>query len=135
MAEGYAKTYGSDVMQVMSAGLYPAATVASLTKEVMAEKNINLEDHFPKDVTEVPWSDFDVIVNISGHMLPPVMTNARVIHWEIQDPIGENKDTYLKVSGQIEMKVMQLIIDLRRDPEGGGGSPPGKRPLRRWFGI
>jgi len=134
MAEGYAKTYGSDVMRVMSAGLFPAASVSRLTLEVMLEKNIDLSGHFPKALSEVPWDQFDVVVNISGHMLP-VETNARVLHWEIEDPIGAKKDTYLKVSQQIEKLVMQLILKLRKNPASVGGTDPPKAKHRRWIGI
>ena len=42
MAEGFAKCYGSDVMQAESAGLAPAGIVQPLTKKVMEEKNINI---------------------------------------------------------------------------------------------
>ncbi len=122
MAEGYAKTYGSDVMRVMSAGLYPASSVSRLTKEVMAEKNISLDNHFPKGVNEVPWEEFDIIVNMSGHMLP-LDTKARVLHWDVPDPIGADKDTYLAVSRQIEMQVMRLILELRKNHSGAQERP------------
>ncbi len=134
MAEGYAKTYGADVMKVLSAGLYPAATVSKLTRDVMSEKNIDLGEHFPKALNEVPWEQFDLVVNISGHMLP-LETKARVLHWEIEDPIGAKKDTFLKVAQQIEMQVMQLILQIRKDPASVGGSAPPKRKRRKWFGI
>jgi arsenate reductase (thioredoxin) len=134
MAEGYAKAYGSDAMKVMSAGLYPASTISRLTQEVMSEKNITLDEHFPKALNEVPWDQFDLVVNISGHMLP-LETKARVVHWEIEDPIGAKKDTFLKVAQQVEMQVMQLILQIRKDPASVGGAAPPKRKRRKWFGI
>ena len=48
MAEGFARTYGSDVMIPASAGLAPASGVASATIRAMDEKNIDLRDHFFK---------------------------------------------------------------------------------------
>ena len=113
MGEGFARAYGSDVMKAESAGLSPAGFIAELTREVMGEKNIDLSGHFPKDISEVDFPSFDIVVNISGYMLP-VETRARVLHWEVQDPIGEDKEVYQQIAQQIEMLVMQLILELRR---------------------
>ena len=48
MAAGFARTYGSDVLTIESAGLAPALMVSSLTRKVMLEKNIDIGDAFPK---------------------------------------------------------------------------------------
>src|SRR5215475_5872555 len=40
MAEAFAQAYGSDVMEVHSAGVSPAAMIAPLTKSILAEKNL-----------------------------------------------------------------------------------------------
>src|ERR1700676_3620098 len=53
MAEGFARAYGSDVMLARSAGLSPALMIAPLTKQVLTEKNINIEDQFPKGLDMV----------------------------------------------------------------------------------
>jgi arsenate reductase len=112
MAEGFAKRYGSGVLQVESAGLYPASSVSRLTREVMAERDVDLKGHYPKGLSEVRHESFDVIVNMSGHMLP-VETKARVLHWEIEDPIGADKRTYEEVARQIEERVRSLVDELR----------------------
>ncbi len=112
MAEGFARAYGSDVMESESAGLYPAVAVPDVTREVMAEKNIDLTGHFPKGLSEVDLSSFDIVVNMSGYMLP-VETPGRLIHWDVRDPIGEDKETHQEVARQIEREVMQLILELR----------------------
>lgn len=117
MAEGFARTYGSDVMVAASAGLYPAPSVARLTREVMAAKNIDLNQHFPKSLSEVDFPSYDVVVNLSGYMLP-IDTPARVLHWEVDDPIGENKQVYERIAGQVEMLVMQLVLELRKQAAG-----------------
>lgn len=114
MAEGFANRYGSDVMQAESAGFSPAAVVQPLTKKVMEEKNINLDEHFPKSLDAVDVRSFDLIVNMSGMKLP---RNApiEVREWKVDDPIGKTEDVYVAIRDQIEMAVMRLIIDLRRN--------------------
>ena len=111
MAEGFARTYGSDVLQASSAGLSPAMAVAPLTHKVMLEKNIDIGNIFPKDFKTMTGAA-DVIVNMSGFDLP-VKTTVPVEQWEIRDPIGESEDVYRQVRDEIEQRVMQLILTMR----------------------
>jgi arsenate reductase len=111
MAEGFARTYGSDVLQAQSAGLAPAMAVAPLTHKVMLEKNIDIGNVFPKDL-EAMLDKTDLIINMSGFDLP-VKTAVPVERWEIRDPIGESEEIYREVRDQIEQRVMQLILAMR----------------------
>lgn len=111
MAEGFARTYGSDVLQAQSAGLAPAMTVAPLTHKVMLEKNIDVGYIFPKDFKGM-IANADLIINMSGHELP-LKPAVPVEHWDVRDPIGESVDVYREVRDQIELRVMQLILVMR----------------------
>ena len=113
MAEGFARRYGSDVIEVASAGLSPAPIIQPLTKKVMEEKNIRLEEQYPKGLDAVDPKSFDLIVNMSGHKLP-VKGALEVMDWKVQDPIGDPEEVYIKVRDQIEMGVMRLILEFRR---------------------
>ena len=114
MAEGFARKYGSDVLEPSSAGLAPASIVQPLTKKVMEAKNINIDDQFPKDLDQVGVAQFDLIVNMSGNKLPN-QVQIEVLEWNVEDPIGQSEDTYVQVRDQLEHQVMRLILDLRRD--------------------
>ena len=111
MAEGFARTYGSDVLVAQSAGLAPALSVAPLTYKVMLEKNIDIGSLFPKDLKSM-IGEADLIINMSGFELP-VKTAVPVEPWEVRDPIGESEEIYREVRDQIEQRVMQLILTLR----------------------
>jgi protein-tyrosine-phosphatase len=136
MAEGFARRYGSDVLQPASAGLYPAPVVQLLTKRVMEQKNIKLEGQHPKSLDAVDVSSFDLIVNMSGMKLPGKPA-SEVREWKVQDPIGQSEETYASVRDELEMAVMHLILELRR--EANRGLPPAAanlpqratRPLRK----
>lgn len=114
MAEGFARAYGSDVMEVQSAGLSPATMIAPLTRQVLGEKNVRIEDHFPKGLETVSRQPFDLIVNMSGAKLS--IPGARVLDWTVQDPIGQREEVYRSVAAQIEGMVMRLILELRSEP-------------------
>jgi len=111
MAEAFARAYGSDIMAAQSAGLSPATIIAPLTKQVLAERNLNIDDHFPKGVEVFAREPFDVVVNMSGH--PLSLPNARMLTWPVRDPIGESEAVYRGVVQQIEGLVMGLILNLR----------------------
>ncbi len=118
MAEGFAARYGSDVMQPFSAGLAPASIVQPLTKKMMEAKNININHQYPKDVATVDPGAFDVIINMSGRKFP-ARVGLDVREWKVEDPIGKEESVYEAVRDQIEMLVMQLVLQLRRE-----NSPP-----------
>ena len=128
MAEGFAAKYGSDVMHVISAGLAPAPIVQLLTKKVMEAKNINIDHQYPKDLTAVDPATFDIIVNMSGRKFPTSST-IDIRHWRVEDPIGKEEDVYVAVRDQIEMQVMHLILELRRNANPPQPAKPNKRSL------
>lgn len=114
MAEGFARRYGADVIEAGSAGIAPASIVQPQTRWTMAEKNIAIDDQFPKAYQPGSW---DLVVNMSGLPLPgPAPAGLRV--WRIDDPIGASEETYRRVRDQIEVMVMALVLELRR------GTPP-----------
>jgi arsenate reductase (thioredoxin) len=113
MAEGFARKYGADVMRPGSGGLSPADIVQPLTKKVMAEKNVNIDDQFPKDLAAAGVSNYDLLVNMSGVKLPGRIP-IEVREWKIEDPIGRSEDVYIRVRDQIEDLVMRLVLELRR---------------------
>jgi arsenate reductase len=123
MAEGFARTYGSDVMQAASAGLSPAPIVQPLTKKVMQDKNINIDEQFPKGLDAIDVSSFDLIINMSGTKLPARMP-IEMREWKVQDPIAQTEEVYLAVRDQLEMAVMRLILELRRAEKPAAPQPP-----------
>jgi arsenate reductase (thioredoxin) len=130
MAEGFARKYGSDVLEPSSAGFAPANIVQPLTKKVMEAKNINIDDQFPKDLDQVGVAQFDLIVNMSGNKLPERMP-VEVRDWNVEDPIGQSEEVYVQVRDQLENQVMRLILDLRRDAR---KRIEPKEPARRLLG-
>jgi arsenate reductase (thioredoxin) len=113
MAEAFAKVYGSDTLIVQSAGLAPAVSMPPLTRKTLSEKNIPSEGQFPKGVESFTGESFEVVVNLSGERLAPAFGAARIIDWNVRDPIGESEDVYRAVAAQIEGLVMRLILELR----------------------
>lgn len=115
MAEGFARTYGSDVMIPASAGLSPASAVAPDTIRAMDEKNIDLRDHFPKSLRHLGRAEFDLVINMSGFFLPKDY-DGRVVDWEVADPVYMEYADHCGVRDAIEQLVMKLVLELRTAP-------------------
>ena len=112
MAEGFARAYGKDVMIPASAGLAPAMSIPPLTTQVMKEKNIDMEEHFCKDLGFMRGVQFDLIVNLSGQKLPSTV-KTQVEDWKVRDPIGKSEEFYRATRDDIEDRVMKLVLALR----------------------
>jgi arsenate reductase len=114
MAEAFARAYGRDVMIPASAGLAPATRVAPDTLSAMDEKGLDLRDHFPKSIRHLGRIEFDLVINISGEKLPTPMKCA-VKEWDVDDPVSLSYDDHCAVRDDIERRVMDLILQLRRE--------------------
>ena len=116
MAEGFFRAYASDLMEVHSAGMYPAIAVPAETCRVMLERNIDISEQFPKALSVYPPGYFDLVINMSGC---EVSGHENVIDWDIEDPYRSSEKNYRRVRDEIERLILQLIQDLR------AGRPPG----------
>lgn len=112
MAEGFAKAYGEDVMEALSAGLSPYSHVPEGTRETMQEKGISLERHFPKHVSEMADAGLDLVLNLSGTDLP--FQGVEVREWPVRDPFGGGEEEYRAARDRIEKLVMELVLELRQ---------------------
>jgi arsenate reductase len=121
MAEGFARAYGGDVLLAASAGVAPALMVAADTRRAMKEKNISLDDHFPKRLEQLARARFDLIVNMSGVELPESLGTIRT--WKVRDPIGTPYDAHCAVRDEIEKLVMDLILEMRRESAQAASTP------------
>ena len=112
MAEGFARTYGSDVLEPASAGLVGGWSIPVSTHQAMQEKNIGLAGQFPKRLDDLSRKDYDLIVNMSGYPLPGDFQGT-VEDWEVADPMGCDADEFREARDDIENRVMRLILKMR----------------------
>ena len=115
MAEGFARHHYSELMEVSSAGLFPAPIVQPETIAVMAEKGVSIEGQSPKPISAVDWKSMDLVVNMSGMPVLQEMPGFEGLNlmWLVQDPIGQSDKVYNKVRGRMEELVDGLAETLR----------------------
>lgn len=112
MAEAMARKYGSDVLEVASAGLSPAMGNTPFTRSVLTEKNVDLGDHLPRRLRDFDLRSFDLVVNISGSPMPKNLS-VPVEEWNVDDPMGGSEDDFRTARETLEMLVMRLILRAR----------------------
>lgn len=127
MAEGFARAYGHDVMEAVSAGVSPGMLVDGNTKAVMGERGISLEEHFPKTVEEAVRPLPTMVVNMSGVGLPMMLAGVATEVWKVRDPVGEPVGVHREVRDEIEGLVMNLILRLRQRRPTGETPSTGRR--------
>jgi arsenate reductase (thioredoxin) len=122
MAEAFARKYGGDAMHASSAGLSPATYIAPFTRQVMTERNISLDDHFPKPLNLIDMRKIDLVINMTGG---PLLNDlgAPVFEWRIEDPIGQSIEKFRQIADQLESLVMQLVISARHSGAAAAPSP------------
>lgn len=113
MAEAFARTYGSDVIEPYSAGVYPASTIAPLTLKVLHDRGIDATHQYPKSIADAPGAPWDYVVNMSGQQLVTETTSAKLRDWTVKDPMGGPEAGFAAAASRIESLVMNLIIELR----------------------
>ena len=116
MAEGFARHKHTDVMEPLSAGAHPALIVQPETIAIMAEKGVSLEGQHAKPISSIPSSEVDLVVNMSGFPVIPLLPAFRGgnLVWAVTDPIGRSFEAYGTVRDRIEALVQELAENLRK---------------------
>jgi arsenate reductase (thioredoxin) len=112
LAEVFARAYGADVIDAHSAGLSPAVDVSPLTKQFLLAHNLSADNLFPKSLDLAAKEHYDLLVNMSGKAIS--IPGARVLHWQVEDPIGKSEAVFGAIAGQVERLVQRLVLDLRQ---------------------
>lgn len=116
MAEAFAKHYGKNRIEVMSAGTKPAERVNPLAIQVMKEKGIDISKNKPKAIDYRDIEDADMIITMgcgAGGFCPASFLE-RVLEWGIEDPKGKTIEEVRKIRDEIERRVKRLIDDIEK---------------------
>ncbi|WKV08132.1 arsenate reductase ArsC [Thermoanaerobacterium sp. CMT5567-10] len=114
MAEGFAKYYGSDVLEVYSAGTKLAESVNPNAVEVMKEVGIDISSHKPKLLDEIP-PKVDILITMGCNVECPYIPCKLKEDWGLDDPDGKPLDDFRKARDIIESKVKELIKRIKNN--------------------
>ena len=112
MAEVFANHYGSDVLRAESAGIRPVPHVSAAARRLMRENGLEIADQPPKGFDRFHLEHFDLIVNLSGQVLPPTGPTP-VLPMSVPDPAGRDEEFLRQVRDRIDDQVVHLVRGLR----------------------
>lgn len=113
MAEAWAKELGGDLLDVYSAGTEAYPEVKPLAIEMMKEVGIEMDDHYPKLLEDIPES-VDILITMGCNVVCPFMPNTHSEDWGLEDPSGGPIEGYRNTRDMIEEKVRDLIVSIEK---------------------
>jgi arsenate reductase len=108
MAEGWAKKLGNEVLDAYSAGMENYPEVKPLAVQVMEEAGVDMSDHHPKLLSDIP-AEADVLITMGCNVECPYVPCWHREDWGISDPSGGPIEDYRKTRDIIKKKVEDLI--------------------------
>ncbi|QNO14622.1 arsenate reductase ArsC [Alkalicella caledoniensis] len=113
MAEGWAKKLGVDILEAYSAGTEDYPEVKPLAVEVMEEVGINMSDHRPKLLADIP-EKVDIVITMGCNVDCPFLPCNHREDWGLTDPSGGPVEGFRETRGIIKEKVEDLIKRIER---------------------
>ena len=109
MAEAFAKFYGSEDLQVYSAGSKPSGNINPQAIDVMSETGYDLTTHQSKSLSDIPDMEFHVVVTMGCKDECPFIRAKQHIDWNIPDPKGRSIEDVRRIRDLIKDRVQELL--------------------------
>jgi arsenate reductase (thioredoxin) len=112
MAEAWTKSLGRDLLEVYSAGTETYPEVKPEAVQVMEEVGIDMSEHFPKLLTDIP-EEVDILITMGCGVICPFWPNQHQEDWGLEDPSGGPIEGFRRTRDLIREKVEVLINRVR----------------------
>lgn len=121
MAEGLARAFHGEELEVVSAGSRPAGWVHPLAVRALAEIGIDARDQTSKSAEQFIDQHFDIVVTVcdSAAQDCPTWPGAkRVEHWPIVDPSygpddpATRYDRFVETRNELQRRIQELVATM-----------------------
>jgi arsenate reductase len=102
-------------VHVRSAGSAPAEEINPAVVEALAELGIDVEQEFPKPLTDEVVRAADAVVTMGCGDACPVYPGKRYEDWTIEDPEGKELEEVRRIRDEIDGRVRQLLRELEHN--------------------
>jgi len=115
MAAGLLDKLGDGRVRVRSAGSDPADRVNPAVRTAMDEVGVDLEQEFPKPLTDEAVRAADVVTTMGCGDACPTYPSKRYEDWELDDPAGQDLAAVRRIRDEISARVEALLdgLDVR----------------------
>lgn len=114
MAEGWARRLGNDTFEVYSAGTQPTDEVNVSAIRVMKEAGVDISDHQPKLLTDIP-DEVDILIKMGCGVDCPYLPHTYEEDWGLADPVGKPIDEFRRIRDEVKQKVERLIERVKQN--------------------
>jgi arsenate reductase len=112
MAAGLLQRAAEGRVHVRSAGSTPANEIHQGVLDAMAEVGVDLDQEFPKPLTDEVVRAADVVITMGCGDACPVYPGKRYLDWELPDPEGQPVEQVRLIRDEIDRRVRQLLEEL-----------------------
>jgi arsenate reductase (thioredoxin) len=99
-------------VHVRSAGSDPGEEINPAVVQALAEMGIDVEEEFPKPLTDEVVRAADAVVTMGCGDACPIYPGKRYLDWELDDPDGQPLDVVRRIRDDIDSRVQQLLSEL-----------------------
>lgn len=99
-------------VHVRSAGSTPAREIHAGVREAMAEIGVDMDQEFPKPLTDEVVRAADVVITMGCGDACPVYPGKTYLDWEFDDPAGKTVDEVRPIRDYIDRRVRALLDEL-----------------------
>ena len=104
-----------DTLDILTGGTHPAERVHEEVITVMRERDIDLSDRTPREVSTGELESCDVVATMGCSTLELDAENVDVRDWALDDPHGQDLDTVREIRDDIEQRVKALFDEFYPD--------------------
>jgi arsenate reductase len=115
MAAGLMNYRARGKVHVRSAGSDPAEQINPAVVEALAELGIDMNEAFPKPLTDEVVRAADAVVTMGCGDACPIYPGKRYLDWELEDPAGKDLETVRAIRDEIDGRVRALLAELAPD--------------------
>jgi arsenate reductase len=112
MAAGLVKLRSEGRIHVRSAGSQPATEINRAVVEAMDELGVDMDEEFPKPLTDEVVRAADVVVTMGCGDACPIYPGKRYEDWTVDDPADQDLETVRRIRDDIDARVQRLIAEV-----------------------
>lgn len=112
MAAVLTQALSGGAVHVRSAGSAPARELSSTVVAAMAEIGLDLDEAFPKPLTDDVVQAADVVITMGCGDACPIYPGKRYQDWELIDPAGQSIEVVREIRDQIKSNVEGMLVSL-----------------------
>ena len=115
MAEGLARAFYGDKIDVVSAGSRPSGFVHPNAIRALANIGIDIQDAESKSADQFITETFDVVVTVcdsAARDCPRWPGAKRIEHWSIEDPSWKGYEAFVEKRDELSRRIDDLVQSL-----------------------